>query len=309
MASFTGHYRNQDPNTAEAPIVDDKLVRHKVLVEEYLAELTFSGNPRFAELVKAMRYAFLARGTRIRPVLCMEVAGTFGLAPVRVLPSAAAIELIHTVSSIHSTLPAVDNEELRRMRPPCHEKFGEATAILAGDGFFGESLALVTGHQTGTPEQIIGVVRELASSAGVHGMIGGQVLHITCARYGADPDTLDVMQKYKAEALIGASARIGAILASASPEEQEAISEYARDIGLCLQITEDLLKATPTTEGPGKDATSVGQRAAPFVEVYGPLGARRLAREALERALETLRRVPGDTGGLAALAFSVRDGG
>ena len=127
-------------------------------------------------------------------------------------------------------------------------------------------------------------------------------------RYGADHDMLDVMQEYKAEALTEASARIGAILAGASPGEEEAISKYARETGLCL-IAEDPLKATPTTEGPGKDATSAGQRAALFVEVYGPLGARHLAEEVLERALETPRRVPGGTSCLIALTFSVRDWG
>lgn len=307
MPSFTGYPRKQDSGPSEASVVVDRLVSHKTLVEEYLAGLTFSDNSRFTDLIKAMRYSFLAGHTRIRPVLCMEVAGTFGLAPTKVLPSAAAVELVYTLSAVHEALPALATGGSGRKIPACHEKFGEATAILAGDGFLGESLALVTFHQEGTPEQIVSVVRELAGSAGINGMVGGQVLHMNCARYVPDAGALNAMQNYRTGTLMGASARIGAILAGASPEEREAVSEYAQELGLCSQVTEDLLKATPRMKEPGKDYRSAGQREAPFVEVYGLSGARRLAGEALERALETLRRIRGDTAGLEALARSVRN--
>lgn len=119
---------------------------------------------------------------------------------------------------------------------------------------------------------------------------------------------LNVMPNLRTGALFEASARIGAILASASPEEREAVSEYARELGLCSQVAEDLLKATRMQES-GKEYQSAWQQEAPFVEVYGLSGARRLAGEALKRALDALRRIRGDTVGLEALARSVRNGG
>ena len=307
MASFTDSFQNQKSGSLGSLTGIGALSAHRALIEKYLAALAFSDDPQFASLVGAMRYALLGGGKRVRPTLCMEVARSFGLNPAEVLPSAAAIELIHTFSLIHDDLPAMDDDGFRRGRPTCHKKFGEAMAILAGDAFFGESLTLITVHQKGTPQQILEVVRELAESTGVNGMAGGQALDINFTKLDITPETLSLMHAYKTGALIRASARIGAILAGATPEEQEAISEYARRLGLCFQIVDDLLNATSTTEELGKSAGSDAERGkATFVRVYGLSEARRLAEEALERALEALERIQGDTAGLAGLACFVR---
>ena len=159
----------------------------------------------------------------------METAWIFGAEPAHVLPSAAAIELIHTYSLIHDDLPAMDDDDYRRGRPTAHKKFGEAMAILAGDAFFGEALTLITVHQKGSCEEILEVVRELADSTGVNGMVGGQVMDMdqTGLAEATEPETLYMIHEYKTGALIKSSARIGAILAGASGEEQAAVSEYA----------------------------------------------------------------------------------
>src|SRR5919202_6209036 len=149
---------------------------HRARFEAYLEKLVFSEEPRLLKLVEAMRYSMLGGGKRVRPTLCMEVANVFGAEPGLVLPSAAAIELIHTYSLIHDDLPAMDDDEYRRGRPTVHREFGEAMAILAGDAFFGEALTLITVHQKGSCEEILEVVRELAGSTGVDGMAGGQVM-------------------------------------------------------------------------------------------------------------------------------------
>ena len=308
MTSFTGRFENRESRLSDPPT--GTLQAHKGLIEEYLVDLTFSDDPRFAGLVGAMRYSLLAGGKRVRPALCMEVARSFGLNPAKVLPSAAAIELIHTFSLIHDDLPAMDDDDFRRGMPTCHKKFGEAMAILAGDAFFGESLTLITVYQTGTPEQILEVVRELAESTGVNGMVGGQALDMSFTGQHASPETLNMMHAYKTGALIKASARIGAILAGATLEEQEAVSEYAPQLGLCFQIVDDLLNATSTTEELGKSAGSdAEQRKATFVQVYGLSEARRRAGKSLERALEALEGIRGDTAGLAGLARFVRHRG
>src|SRR5215210_7177295 len=150
--------------------------KHRARFEAYLEGLVFSEEPRLKGLVEAMRYSLLGGGKRVRPTLCMEVAEVCGAQPGLVLPSAAAIEFIHTYSLIHDDLPAMDNDDFRRGRPTVHKKYGEAMGILAGDAFFGESLTLITVHQEGSPEQVLEVVRELAGSTGVNGMVGGQVI-------------------------------------------------------------------------------------------------------------------------------------
>ena len=282
---------------------------HRVRFEEYLEKLYFSDEQRLQGLVEAMRYAMLGGGKRVRPTLCMEAAWVFGVEPGHTLPSAAAIELIHTYSLIHDDLPAMDDDDFRRGRPTTHKKYGEAMGILAGDAFFGEALTLITVHQEGMCVQVLEVVRELAGSTGVNGMVGGQVIDMdhTGRGDGTDPETLHMIHKYKTGALIKSSARIGALLAGAGKEEQAAISEYADELGLCFQIVDDLLNATSTTEDLGKSAGSDAEQGkATFVGVYGLDGARREADASAARAADALSRIDGDTSGLRDMAFFVR---
>ena len=283
--------------------------QHRHAFEAYLRGLRFTGEKRLAGLEEAMRYSMLAGGKRVRPTLCMEVAWVFGAEPARVLPSAAAIELIHTYSLIHDDLPAMDDDDFRRGRPTAHKKFGEAMAILAGDAFFGEALTLITVRQEGSCEQVLEVVRELAGSTGVNGMVGGQVMDMDQTGIGGrvDLETLNMIHKYKTGALIKSSARIGALLAGAGREDQAAVSEYASELGLCFQIVDDVLNATSTRDTLGKSAGSDAEQGkATFVGVYGLNGARREADRTLERSLAALGRVDGDTSGLRELALFVR---
>jgi geranylgeranyl diphosphate synthase type II len=282
---------------------------HRRAFEDYLRKLRFTTQARLGRLEEAMRYSMLAGGKRVRPALCMETAWIFGAEPSHVLPSAAAIELIHTYSLIHDDLPAMDDDDYRRGRPTAHREFGEAMAILAGDAFFGEALTLITVHQKGSCEQILDVVRELAGSTGVNGMVGGQVMDMdqTGRAEATDPETLYMIHEYKTGALIKSSARIGAILAGATGEEQAAVSEYAAQLGLCFQIVDDVLNATSTREELGKSAGSDAEQGkATFAGVFGLEGARREADGAAKRALAALSRVDGDTSGLQELAYFVR---
>lgn len=285
----------------------EKFFAHRALVEEYITNLTFSEDPQLSTLIHAMHHSLLAGGKRVRPMLCMEVARSFGTDPAEVLPTAAAIELIHTFSLIHDDLPAMDDDDYRRGMPTCHKEYGEATAILAGDAFFGESLALITLHQRGTPEQLLEVVRELAHSTGVGGMVGGQIIDIAHTGQETDADTLSTMHNYKTGALIRASARIGSILSGATSGEQEAISRYAHRLGLCFQIVDDILDTTSTTETLGKEAGGdVESGKATFVSLYGIEKSRSLADDAMQEALEALKAVDADIEGLAGIARFVR---
>ncbi|HKH76630.1 MAG TPA: farnesyl diphosphate synthase [Rubrobacteraceae bacterium] len=280
--------------------------------EAYLDGLRFTEEPLLSRLVEAMRYSMLGGGKRVRPTLCMETAAVFGADPGYVLPSAAAIELIHTYSLIHDDLPAMDDDDFRRGRPTTHKRYGEALAILAGDAFFGEALTLITVHQKGSRDRILEVVRELAGSTGVNGMVGGQVvdMDLTGVGGGADPETLHMIHRYKTGALIKSSARIGAILAGADDAGQDAVSEYAMELGLCFQIVDDLLNATSTREALGKSAGSDAEQGkATFVGVYGLDGARREADESAARALASLATLSGDPSGLRDLVLFVRHRG
>ena len=285
---------------------------HRARFEAYLEGLVFSEEPRLAGLVEAMRYSMLGGGKRVRPTLCMEVADVFGAEPGLVLPSAAAIELIHTYSLVHDDLPAMDDDEYRRGRPTTHRKYGEAMAILTGDAFFGEALTLITVHQEGSCEQVLEVVRELARSTGVNGMVGGQVIDMDQTGVGeeADPETLHMIHAYKTGALIKSSARIGATLAGTTEDEQASITEYATELGLCFQIVDDLLNATSTREALGKSAGSDAEQGkATFVGVYGLSGAEEEANKAAEKALSALSTVDRDTSGLQELVLFVRHRG
>jgi geranylgeranyl pyrophosphate synthase len=203
----------------------------------------------------------------------------------------------------------MDDDDFRRGRPTAHKKFGEATAILAGDAFFGEALTLITVRQEGSCEQVLEVVRELADSTGVNGMVGGQIMDMdqTGVGAGVDLETLYMIHKYKTGALIKSSARIGAILAGAGEVEQAAVSEYASELGLCFQIVDDVLNATSTSDTLGKSAGSDAEQGkATFVGAYGLEGARQEADRVLEKALSALDRLDGDSSGLRDLAFFVR---
>jgi geranylgeranyl diphosphate synthase, type II len=282
---------------------------HRRAFEDYLRGLRFTSEARLGGLEGAMRYSMLAGGKRVRPALCMETAWIFGAEPSHVLPSAAAIELIHTYSLIHDDLPAMDDDDYRRGRPTAHREFGEAMAILAGDAFFGEALTLITIHQKGSCEQILEVVRELAGSTGVNGMVGGQVMDMdqTGRAETTDPETLYMIHEYKTGALIKSSARIGAMLAGATGQEQAAVSEYASQLGLCFQIVDDVLNATSTREELGKSAGSDAEQGkATFAGVFGLEGAKREADRAAKKALAALSKVDGDTSGLQELAYFVR---
>src|SRR5215211_4321100 len=265
---------------------------HRRAFEDYLRKLRFTTEARLGGLEGAMRYSMLAGGKRVRPALCMETAWIFGAEPSHVLPSAAAIELIHTYSLIHDDLPAMDDDDYRRGRPTAHREFGEAMAILAGDAFFGEALTLITIHQKGSCEQILEVVRELAGSTGVNGMVGGQVMDMdqTGRAEATDPETLYMIHEYKTGALIKSSARIGAMLAGATGEEQAAVSEYASQLGLCFQIVDDVLNATSTREELGKSAGSDAEQGkATFAGVFGLKGGPRRTLQSRRRHLGSAR--------------------
>jgi geranylgeranyl diphosphate synthase type II len=253
-----------------------------------------------------MRYSLLAGGKRIRPVLTLATASAIGRDPAEVLPTAAAIELIHTYSLIHDDLPAMDDDDLRRGRPTSHVAYGENVAILAGDGLFAEAYNLVLHRQPGDPALVLSALREISEAIGVRGMVGGQYVDVAGAP-DLDAEGLRRMHELKTGRLIGASVAVAPILLAAPQEVQLALGRFSGELGVLFQIVDDILDVTGSEEETGKSGGSderLGKRT--YVSVFGLAEARALAgeshgraRAALEEAREMLA---GDVRDLELLA-------
>lgn len=206
------------------------------------------------QVIEAMNYSFLAGGKRLRPMLMLETYRMFGGKSEVIEPFMAAIEMIHTYSLIHDDLPAMDNDEYRRGRKTTHIVYGEAMAILAGDGLlnFAYETAL-TALQTEQTPNVAKALLVLSQKAGIYGMVGGQTVDVeTDKTQSVTRDQLDFIYKLKTSALIEASMLIGAILAGATKSEQKIIEEAASEIGLAFQIQDDILDVELSSEEFGK---------------------------------------------------------
>lgn len=249
-----------------------------------------------------MRYSLLAGGKRLRPVLALATCASLGEDPDRVLPSAAALELVHTYSLIHDDLPAMDDDELRRGRPTCHVVYGEATAILAGDALFAEAVRLVCEEQPGRPAVRLEILTELSRATGVGGMVGGQFLDLAGAGR-ASIEALRAVHALKTGCLIRCAVRCG--LATVTPDDAVAreYDAFAQELGLGFQIVDDILDVEGSSADMGK-ATGSDARSgtATYVSLLGADGAREAASASRERAFEVLDGLPGDTGDLRAIA-------
>src|SRR5438067_1097756 len=221
------------------------------LVEGYLTELALT--PELGGLEASVRYALDARGKLIRPIICLATAEAAGGEAERVLPAAAALELVHAFSLVHDDLPALDNDELRRGRPSTWAQYGEAIAVLAGDALLGEAFRLACSYETPA------VARELAQAT--LGMIGGQYLDITGVT-----DDLAALHRLKTGCLFAASVGLALGASGVPVGEQGPWRAFGDELGLLFQIVDDILDA----DG--------------FVLTQGADGARRLADEAAERA-------------------------
>jgi geranylgeranyl diphosphate synthase type II len=203
-----------------------------------------------ATIHEAMRYSVFAGGKRLRPILVIAGAEAAGGGREDVLPTACALELIHTYSLIHDDLPAMDDDDYRRGRLTNHKVFGEAIAILAGDALLTLAFGLLAEHAS--PE----VGKEVAAGAGTFGMIGGQVVDIQSEGKSVDADTLEYIHTHKTATLIRCALRSGAMLAGASPAALRAISDAGSHLGLAFQIVDDILDEEGSLEELGKTAGS-----------------------------------------------------
>ncbi len=223
-------------------------------VESALSDL-FRTDRQYADLQEAMEYSLLAGGKRIRPVLVLESCRLCGGDPERALPLACAIEMIHTYSLIHDDLPAMDNDDLRRGRPTNHVVYGEATAILAGDGLLTAAFEQLVRAEL-PPASLVEAVRCLAHAAGPQGMVGGQAMDMAGEGHALTRDELETLQSLKTGALIAAAAELGVIAAGGGEKQRRSIRRYAQAVGRAFQIRDDMLDVTGTDQELGKPVGS-----------------------------------------------------
>jgi geranylgeranyl diphosphate synthase type II len=239
------------------------------------------------KLLEAMEYSLVSPGKRMRPVLVLAAAEAAGAEPTPFLPFACAVEMVHTYSLIHDDLPAMDDDDLRRGRLTNHKVFGEAMAILAGDGLLTEAFALVSsGAAEVAAERRLAAAAELAFAAGAEGMVGGQAADILAEGMTAELERVKSIHRRKTGALLRASVRIGALACGAAAPTLDRLSRYGEAIGLAFQVADDVLDEIGNPETTGKNAQrdrALGKATVPAV--LGVARARELLCELLERAL------------------------
>ncbi len=272
------------------------------IVDETLNKLIPSAEVAPVRLYEAVRWSLFAGGKRFRPALVLAVGNAFGADEKKLLRSAAAIEMIHTYSLIHDDLPAMDDDSLRRGRETCHKKFDEATAILAGDILQSLAFQSIAEDENLSDKIRVKLITELAQSAAK--MVDGQQLDLDGERKKISLEDLENIHQNKTGAMISVSARSGAIIAEASENELNSITNYASKLGLLFQITDDLLDITQTTEVLGKTAGK-DERAekATYPGIYGIDETQKLAEkihaeaigflEQIEKPTEILREIAG----------------
>lgn len=257
----------------------------------------------------AMRYAAFAGGKRLRPFLVLESAKLFDVPISRALQAAAAIEVIHTYSLVHDDLPCMDDDDLRRGRPTTHRAFDEATAVLAGDGLLTIAFEFLADAETHPQAEVrCRLIARLAQAAGSEGMIGGQMIDMQAGERTFTVDDVLMLQRLKTGQLFEFSCEAGPILGEVPQSDRERLCDYARDMGVVFQITDDLLDVLSTAEKTGK---TVGkdqeQGKATLVSLLGVDGARAEARKLTERAADSLSSYGDAASLLRAFPLSLLD--
>ena len=272
----------------------------RIAVDQHLETIHFSDEAATAGLDEAMRYSLLAGGKRIRPVLCLATARSLGERIEPYLDMAAAIEMVHTYSLVHDDLPAMDDDDLRRGQPTSHIKFGEAVAILAGDGLFAEAVRAMSQVEA-EPARVLEAVQLLTSATGVEGMVGGQYVDVTAENL--DAERLRHLHSLKTGRLIAVSVETALALGGVPGPERLPYHRFAAELGILFQIVDDILDVTGSDEELGKPQGSDERHGkVTYVSLYGLDEARGLASQSHQQALSALAEADGATEDLRRIA-------
>ena len=246
-------------------------------------------------LARAMRYSLLAGGKRVRPVLCMAWHELLGGNREDILGFAAALELIHTYSLVHDDLPAMDDDDTRRGQPSNHARFGEALAILAGDGLLTEATHLLLSPQI-SPSRVLSASREVIRAAGPRGMVGGQVLDMGLSgEPPRDMEQLKTMHGMKTGAMLRASCTSGALLAGTPSGDLQRAGTYGAHLGLAFQVADDILDLEGDEQKLGKPVGSDQKMdKSTYPALLGLEASRKMGQELSESAIRALEGYSGE---------------
>ncbi|MDO4563039.1 MAG: polyprenyl synthetase family protein [Clostridia bacterium] len=279
---------------------DSQLKQYRAMINEYLESVEFDSDDNI--VARAMAYSIASGGKRIRPTIAIACADALDGDREMALAFGCAVEMIHTSTLIHDDLPCMDNDDLRRGKPSCHKKFGEAYAVLAGDALLIAAYDIIA--KVEDEKKAMEFVKVLSEASGVRGVGGGQGYDIAAETTSADYDMLMKIHSGKTAALILAAARGGAI---AGGERPDFFKEYALSLGLAFQIRDDILDFEGNEEKLGKrTGVDVANNKATFVTVLGMQSAKAALERETDRALESIQKL-GDKGEfLRSLALHLR---
>ena len=285
--------------------LESRMATRRDTIDRTLERLLAPTDSPAATVEKAMHYAVMGGGKRLRPILVLEACRAAGGDESAALAPAAAIEMIHTYSLVHDDLPAMDDDDLRRGRATTHKVFGEAMAILAGDGLLTLAFRILASEPAGDrfAAARCRAVALMAERAGVTGMVGGQVADLEAEGQPLRRERLEWIHRHKTGALLRGAVELGAILAGGGDSTLGALRRYGDALGLAFQISDDILDVTATASDlgktPGKDREA-GKTTYPALLGLG--GARAEAIRQADGAVDALRELSGDTTALAELA-------
>jgi geranylgeranyl diphosphate synthase type II len=273
--------------------IEQYLDEKRSLIEEALQKFMPHSSGLASDVIESMNYSLFAGGKRLRPILCIAGAEAVGGSANDVLAVACALELIHTYSLIHDDLPVMDNDDYRRGKPTNHKVFGEAVALLAGDGLLTLSFNLMArlGLERNVEKAIlVRTIDLISTAAGYKGMVGGQTVDISYEGKDSDPAVVEYIHRHKTGALIAAAVTSGAILAGGSEEEARSLNRYGQQIGLAFQIADDILNIEGDSDIIGKGIGSDKKRGKmTYPAVFGTTESKRIQEELIDHAIEALK--------------------
>ena len=293
--------RDASPRLQKALDESVELVEKKI--KNLLPETDLAEN----HLFDAMRYSVLGGGKRLRPFMVMQAAALFNVDPLRARRAAASVEFLHCYSLVHDDLPAMDDSDKRRGQPTVHRKFDEATAVLAGDALLTLAFEVLADRDTHPdPHVRVELVRKLAIASGGHGMVGGQMLDLIGEREEFDLGTISRMQRMKTGHMFAFACEAGAILGKASDQQKKALCNYAYDLGLAFQVTDDVLDVEADPNDTGKPANQDEKAGkSTFVSTMGKEQAKMRAEMLVHQAIRHLHVFDGRAEMLKELAMYV----
>jgi geranylgeranyl diphosphate synthase type II len=272
--------------------IEAYLDQRRALVDKSLKEAMPQASGLAGELISSMNYSLFAGGKRLRPILCIAGSEAVGGSADAVLSVACALELIHTYSLIHDDLPAMDDDNFRRGKPTNHKVFGEAVAVLAGDGLLTLAFNLMVRHGfEGNIEKglLLRVIELISNAAGYKGMVGGQTVDIGYEGKDPDPAVVEYIHRHKTGSLIAAAVTSGAILAGANEQQERSINRYGQQVGLAFQIADDVLNIEGDMDSMGKGIGSDKARGKmTYPSVFGLTESKRTQEQLVDNALECL---------------------